>query len=416
MVGVGATGVDPQRAEQIVRLGHRYVDEGMLAGTHLLVTRRGHVVVDDVYGMADIKAGRKLADDAVYRIFSMTKPIVSMALMQLFEQGAFLLEDPIGRYLPELDGLDVYVSGDADGFETTEAAGDLTITHLMTHQSGLSASAPWEPPDLQVLPPGWPLPDLAALVTQVASHPLRFQPGHVFDYGISTDIVGRLVEVLSGEPLDQYLQRHILGPLGMVDTGFSVPADQRHRVPAAYMLAGAELADMSVPFDLGERTIVPLELFDSHVGRRAGDQPATYFSGGGGLFSTTADYQRFCELLLGQGERDGVRLIGRKTLELMTMNHLPDNRDLRAHWGSSFTETGTDGVGFGLGFSVVIDVARAGIPCSLGQYGWGGAASTFFWIDPVEQVTALLMTQFYPSSYYPIRRQLQVAVNQALVD
>jgi CubicO group peptidase (beta-lactamase class C family) len=389
-------GVDPKRAERITELTHRYVDDGRLPGVHVLVTRRGQTVIDDVYGMADIAAGRKLAEDTIYRIYSMTKPIASVALMQLFEQGAFLLEDPLSRYLPELAGIEVAVAAEDGTYSTAAPEREVNFVDVLTHQSGMSLTPPGQPSNVLAPPPNWPPRDLAALVTDLGGLPLRFAPGSAFEYGISTDVVARLVEVLSGMPFDRYLEEHVFGPLGMVDTAFFVPPEKLERFAEVYSLVDGELTASASPLARNYLT------------------PPSYFSGAGGLVSTTADYQRFCEMLVNRGERAGERVIGRKTLELMTMNHLFDNRDLDAHAISLREAVWMRGIGFGLGFSVVMDVARAGVTCSLGQYGWGGAASTYFWIDPLEQVTALMMTQFMPSSVYPIRRQLQASVYQSL--
>jgi CubicO group peptidase (beta-lactamase class C family) len=385
-------GIDVGRAERITRLGRRYVDDGRLPGVHLVVTRRGVTVIDDVYGMADVAGGRKLTDDTIYRIYSMTKPIASVALMQLFEEGAFLLEEPVSRYLPELAGMEVQVAEDGADSAKVAPEREVNITDVLSHQSGYQMVAPGQPP-------GPPLRDLAAVVDRVAALPLKFSPGTAWNYGVSTDIVARLVEVLSGVAFDQYLAEHIFDPLGMSDTGFYVPPDKARRLAAVYERAADGLVEAA-----------------TDIGRRDYLNPPTYFSGQGGLVSTASDYQCFCEALLHGGERDGVRLLGRKTLELMTMNHLPDGRDLDTHAVATVSESARYGVGFGLGFSVVIDVAKCGVTSSVGQFGWGGAASTYFWVDPVEQVTALLMTQLLPSSTYPIRRQLQVAVYQALTD
>jgi len=389
-------GVDPTTVRRVRDLTHRYVDEGVLAGAHVRVTRRGVTVVDDVYGLADLATSRALAGDAIYRIFSMTKPIVSLALMQLYEQGKFLLEHPVARYLPEFEGLQVF-TGAGGNSRTGAPERPVDVRDLLTHQSGLSLTPPWEDAELLSLLPHAELADLQALVTRLSAMPLLFQPGARFDYGISTDVVGRLVEVLSGKPLDRYLADHVLGPLGMADTGFWVPPDKAKRLASVYARGPDGL-------------VVAPQLPIDHLCEQS------YFSGVGGLVSSAADYQRFCDMLLAGGSSGGERLIGRKTLALMRTNHLSSNRDLRSQWGPAHSQPWMAGVGFGLGFSVVTELSEVSVTCSLGQFGWGGFASTYFWTDPAEQVTALLMTQFVPSDALEIRRELQVAVYQSLVD
>jgi CubicO group peptidase (beta-lactamase class C family) len=400
-VGSGA-GLDASRIERVGQLGRWYVDQGKLPGAHVIVSRRGQVRYADVYGMADIGLGRKLTEDAIYRIYSMTKPIVSVALMMLYEQGRCLLEDRVSRYIPAFADLEVFAGGDADRYITVPPEREVTIRDLLAHTSGLTAGFIGDHPVEQLYRrrsiDGGNAGDLAAFVERLCTVPLLFSPGTRWNYGCSTDVLGRVVEVLSGERLDDYLRRHIFEPLGMEDTGFFVPPEATGRFTANYRRRGNEL----------------VETDSSTNGTFL--RPPEFLSGAGGLVSTAADYQRFLDMLLSGGALDGVRILGRKTLEYMTLNHLPGNVDLNELGQSSFAETAMDGVGFGLGFSVVVDPAKLQVVCSVGEFGWGGAASTVFWVDRAEELWVLFLTQFSPSQYYPIRRQLRAAVYQALTD
>jgi CubicO group peptidase (beta-lactamase class C family) len=362
------------------------------------VARRGQVVFRDTYGMADISNGRKLEEDTIFRIFSMTKPIASIALMQLVEEGKVLLENPVHRYIPSFKDARVFARGDAESYETEEPNRPVTIHDILTHMSGLgfsigvgTVSEIYRKNGLGFGFRGMALPEYCDLL---ASLPLEFHPGTRWHYGASTDVVGRVVEVVSGMTFDAYLEERIFGPLGMVDTAFWVPPDKQHRLAQNYMRRDRQL----VPF--------PSAL----------DELPKMLSGAGGLVGTTDDYQRFVTALVRGGELDGVRIIGRKTLEYMTMNHLPGGVDLQTMGRESPAEAAMPGVGFGLGFGVVIDPAMQRSNASHGEYLWGGAASTSFWVDPLEEITVVFMTQLFPSGTYPIRPQLRWVVNAALID
>lgn len=402
-------GFSSDRLERVAGVCHRYVDEGKFPGTSVLVARRGEVVFRDVYGMADIERGRKLADDTIFRIFSMTKPIVSIALMQLIEEGKVLLHNPVSRFIPSFEGARVYVSGDPDGYETEEPRRAVTIHDILTHMSGLSSGFSRGPVGriyrrngLRFGFRGLALDEYCDLL---ASLPLAFHPGERWLYGASTDVVGRVVEVVSGQTLDVYLRERIFEPLGMTDTGFWVQEDKSDRFCTNYTRRDGKLAELD--------TIEKSPYF----------KRPKMLSGAGGLVGTMDDYHRFTTCLLRGGElatpeRAGgakARIIGRKTLEYMTTNHLPGGVDLETHGEGSASETVMPGVGFGLGFGVVIDPVAGRSLASVGEYMWGGAASTAFWVDPVEEVTVIFMTQLFPSATYPIRPQLRWVVNQALV-
>ena len=390
----------------------RYVEPGKLPGVLTAVARRGQLVHLACSGHRDLERDVPMTEDTVFRLYSMTKPLTSVALMQLYEQGAFQLDDPASRYLPELADLSVHVPGGG----AVRAEGPITIQHLLSHTSGLTygflneteVDALYRESGVGDL---HNTGDLAAMMTALAGLPLLFEPGTRWNYSVSTDVCGRLVEVLSGHSLDAYFAANVLGPLGMGDTGFAVRPDQRDRFAACYV--PHQGAALGLPVD-GSRT---------HRLFRADDPqdspylaPPQFLSGGGGLVGTVADYLRFCTMLLNKGELDGTRILGRKTVEYMTTNHLASGGDLTSMGRPRFSETSYDGIGFGLGFSVMLDPAKAHVMGSPGEFAWGGAASTMFWVDPAEELIGLFMTQLIPSATYPVRREMKVLAYQALID
>lgn len=397
-------GVDLERISHIgSHLQSAYIDAGKLPGALTLVARRGELVYCHAQGLRDVERGLPVERDTLFRIYSMTKPITSIALMQLYEQGRFLLDDPVHKYIPGWSNLRVYKTGVYPQILTTACERPMTIRDLLTHQSGLTygfmnrtnVDAAYRSLKLD----GGPGLTLDRLVEDLARLPLEFSPGTAWNYSVATDVCGYLVQVLSGLTLDEYFQRHIFAPLGMVDTFFTVPADKLPRFAACYQ------------FQPGGSFSLQDDPQDSNFSKAHG-----YLSGGGGLVSTIDDYYRFAQALANGGELDGARIIGRKTLEFMRMNHLPNNQDLPGVSVGSFSETPYDGSGFGLGFSVKIDVAKSQTNGSVGEYGWGGMASTNFFIDPVEDLLMVFMTQLIPSSSYAVRQELRAIVNGALVD
>jgi len=402
-VDPAAAGMDPDRLERITAHFGRYVEEGTIPGCQVTVARGGEVAYFRSMGQRDRERGRPVTEDTIWRIYSMTKPVTSIALMQRYELGEFLLTDPVHRYIPEWRDLKVEVADDEGTTRLVEPDRPMSVRDALMHMTGLpGAVVPDHPVDhryneaVRANASGM---TLEGAVSLLADLPLKFHPGTRFNYGLSTDICGRLVEVLSGQPFDEYLDDHVLGPLGMVDTGFSVPDAAADRLAACYLYAPG-----SAP------TLLDDPATSSYRRRRS------YLSGAGGLVSTSGDYLRFCQMLLGEGQLDGERIIGRKTLELMACNHLPGGRDLAAFATGGFGESGFEGVGFGLGFAVGLGPAATATVGSYGEYYWGGAASTAFWVDPVEDVTAVFMTQLVPSTLYPFRSQLRALVYQALVD
>ncbi len=389
-----AVGFSSQRLARINTKLQRYIDDNKLAGITSLIARRGQIVHFEQFGMADIEAGTPMAADTIFRIYSMTKPITSVAALMLFEEGVLRLNDPVANYLPEFKETKVLGQ---DG-KLVPMARPMTIRDLLTHTAGLSygfdgnfgidqlySQHVWGP---MAANPG---PTLAEWIGSIARQPLYFQPGTRYLYSLATDVLGYLVQVAAGMPLDDFFQERIFAPLGMVDTFFAVPPAKLARFAANYgPQEGGGLKVTDVPAD-------------SKFAR-----PAARFSGGGGLLSTTGDYLRFAQMLLNQGELDGVRLLGRKTVELMTTNHLAD--------GVYVDNDPIRGLGFGLGVSVLLNLGKGQTLGSVGNYGWGGAANTNFWIDPQEELIGILMLQFMPSGTYPVIDDFRILTYQALVD
>lgn len=405
-------GCSPERLDRITEhLNRQYIEPGKIAGCQTLVARHGHVAYASSLGHMDRERQRPMADDTIFRIFSMTKPITSVALMTLYEQGYFQLNDHVSRVIPEWRDMRVYVSGEGESMETRAAARPMTFRHILSHQSGLSYGGGLaqlvggdmrpHPADAAYIAAGVARGQgetLRGFVEKLANVPLRYDPGDHWMYSYATDVCGYLVEAISGMPFDRYLQETIFGPLGMRDTGFSVAPQNKSRLAANYRRA----RDKS------------LRLIDDPETSPYLERP-TFFSGGGGLTSTMADYLRFSEMLRGGGQLDGVRILGPRTLELMTRNHITGGRDLSQTAIGAFSETAYEGVGFGLGFAMTLDEVAAG-SIAAGDYYWGGAASTIFWVDPKEDLVVIFMTQLIPSATFNFRGQLKSIVYSAIVD
>jgi CubicO group peptidase (beta-lactamase class C family) len=371
----------------------RYIDQKLIAGIVTLVARRGRVLHFERFGLRDIEAHRPMELDTIFRIYSMTKPITSVALMMLYERGLFHLNDPVSKFIPEFKKAKVLVT---EG-ELADLEREITIRDLLTHTAGLSYGDEEDFPvdelyrQADLFGAGITLEEM---VHRLTSLPLVHQPGEVWRYSVATDVVGYLVQVISDMPFADFLDEKIHQPLGMKDTAFFVPPAKMERFAEVY----------------GQTEKGTLEVLDVAT---AGDYSETVrlHSGGHGLVSTAADYLRFAQMLLNGGELDGVRLLGPRTVELMTTNHLPPSL-LPIAMG----EEQMPGFGFGLGFSVLIDAAQAGILASVGTHGWGGWASTMFWIDALEQLIGILLLQYIPSGTYPIREDFRTLVYQALTD
>jgi CubicO group peptidase (beta-lactamase class C family) len=398
-------GFSAERLARIDRfLKEKYVAPGRFPNAQFVLARQGQVVHQTVLGEQDPERGVPLTEDTVFRIYSMTKPVACVALLTIVEEGLIALDDPVAKHIPEWRNLGVFSAGINPTFMTTPPARPMQVVDLMRHTSGLTygfqnrtnVDAAYRKLKLEEIHGEH---DLEGMIQLLAKLPLEFSPGEAWNYSVATDVVGYLVQKIAGKPLDQVLQERIFDPLKMVDTGFRVREDQRSRFGACYNAAPG-----------GKKTLQ--------------DDAATspYFnapkllSGGGGLVSTAADYLRFANMLLNGGEWDGARILAPKTVRLMASNHLPGGGDLTQMSRSLFSESTNAGVGFGLGVAVVFDPAATLIPCSKGEFYWGGAASTAFWVDPVEEVTAVFMTQLIPSSTYPVRRELRTLVYAALME
>lgn len=399
-----AQGFSQDRLNRIPEfMAKHYVDKGLLPHAAVLVSRRGEVVLDSQIGEA--RPGQALKDDAIYRIASMTKPITSIVFMMLVEEAKVCLDDPLVKFCPEFAKTGVFVAGGGNmPFVSRPVERPITMRDLLNHSAGLTYSfqerhpvdAAYRKTKIDDFDADYTMDGFVEALAQI---PLLFSPGQHWNYSIATDVLGVVIERIEGKPFETVLQERLFQPLGMVDTGFKVAQDQQHRLTDCYIYHPRH---KMAPFDNGERS------------RWAKDR--NFQSGGGGLLSTTADYHRFCQMLLGQGQYDGQRIISRKTLELMTANHLIGGGDLTQHSIGAFSEDDNAGVGFGLGFATTIDPARSGIPSSAGDFYWGGMFSTGFFVDPVEDIAMIFMTQLMPSSTYPVRREIKTLVYAALDD
>lgn len=401
--------VDPEsvgmNGAQLDRIGEhlrgQYVDPGKICGSLAMVARRGQLCYLDVAGQRDIERATPMTQDTIFRIYSMTKPITSIALMTLYEKGLFSLTDPVHRYIPSWRNLQVRTGGSLPLFLTQSCKRPMTIRDLLMHTSGLTydfmraTNIDSAYRELQVghTTHGSTLQDM---IDQLAQLPLEFSPGDSWNYSLATDVLGYLIEVISGQSLPEYLQSTVFGPLGMEDTSFEISPDKVSRLASCYE---RNMAKELVCNDDGQ---------DSHFAR------CTFYSGGGGLLSTASDYYRFCQMLLNGGTLDGERIIGSRTLDFMTRNHLPGGVDMSQIALGSFSETIYEGVGFGLGFASKVNATQNAFPATEGSFYWGGLASTLFWVDPVEELIVIFMTQLTPSSTFNFRGQLESLVYAAL--
>jgi len=417
-----SVGVSSRRLQGVAHWLQNQVDSGRVAGCSALVSRRGETVFAQATGMADVERARPFTLDSIVRLYSMTKAVTTVAAMMLYERGCFQLDDPVWAYVPEFKQTPVWLGGDhaIDAIECQQRP--ITVRDLMTHTSGLTygfmqsnvVDAAYRAAGIEF---AGSTESLSTLVQRLAGIPLLCQPGSAWNYSVSTDVLGRLVEIWSGLSLAEFFRDYITDPLGMADTAFHVEANHAERLAGLYVpkIGGGlnSIAGQSTPDEVAQRG--GLRLHDD-AANSAFLKPPAAFSGGGGLTGTISDYGRFCQMLLNSGELAGQRLLGRKTVEYMRLNHLPENRDMAAMGQPVWSETSYDGIGFGLGWAVVIDPVKAHVVTSPGEHHWGGAASTFFWLDPAEQLFTVFLTQLMPSSTYPIRRELRAQVYQALVD
>jgi CubicO group peptidase (beta-lactamase class C family) len=397
-VGLSSAGL-----ARVSRLVRGYVDDGRYPGAVCLVARRGKVVHLTAYGAMDDERGKPMRQDVIFRVFSMTKPIASVALMTLYEEGRFQLDDPAAMYIPELADAMVFDGGTADDPAVRPPARQITVRDLLMHTSGLGPHNGRTPVAELYRRAGLAGPDtdmtLAEMTRRIARIPLLADPGSRWIYGVSTDLVGRLCEVIGGMPFDRHLRERIFEPLGMADTGFDVPADKVDRFAANY----------------ATRPGMPAYRLVDDPATSPYTRPRPFFSGAAGLVSTAGDYLRFCRMLANGGALDGVRILGPRTLRLMTANHLPGGADLSA-MAQTGGETKRHGQGFGLGFGVLLDQTVAQTIGTPGEYFWGGMASTAFFVSPADDLIVIFLTQLVPSATYPIRRQLRATVYSAILD
>jgi len=405
------TAFDPQRLNRIPDWMQRYVDQRKYAGSSLLLKHEGSDVFFHACGMRSLEDGLPFQRDTIARIYSMTKPVTSVALMMLVERGLLHLDAKLSEFIPEFQNMQALVPG-AERLDQTENAPTPTLHHLLTHTSGFSY--PFNPGivpeamdemDLIFKPDQGLLSDSVSALAQL---PLAFQPGTRWEYSVGIDVIGRVIEVVSGLTLDQFFAREVLEPLGMCDTGFSVPTGAGDRFGSLYTpLAGDAMALNSA--ETGGDT---LRLVDQASGSPF--NTTTTFSGGGGLVSTIDDFARFAEMLRNCGQGNGHRLLGLKTIEFMFRNHLQG--DIASMGPQSFAEQPMEGMGFGIGGAVITNPGRTRVPGSLGDFSWGGMASTFFWIDRLNHLTAVFFTQLSPSSTYPSRAELKALVLGAMIE
>jgi len=389
-----SVGMSSERLSRIAPLMQRYIDQDLVPGTITAIMRRGKLVHFAVQGQMNVAEGEPMREDTIFRIASMTKPITSVALMMLWERGAFQLRDPVDRFLPEFEDVKVSTTGDASGAtgELVDLERPITIRDMLTHTAGLANNYIGNTEfygDTMRTRPG---DDLEAYIERLASMPLNYQPGSAWQYSAATDVVGRLVEVMSGKPLDRFMAEEIFEPLGMTDTHFFLDENKASRLAAQYTPGDDDHAiELADPGGAESRWV---------------KGPKKLFRGAGGLVSTTGDYLRFQQMMLNGGEFDGVRILAPATVSLMTDNHT-GNLDL---WLPG------PGMGFGLGYGVVLDRGEAAMPMAEGTAYWGGAYCTLSWIDPEQEVVGVLMTQVRPYTHLNIRQDFQVLTYQAIVD
>tara|TARA_Y100001970_G_scaffold253905_1_gene329128 strand:+ start:1305 stop:2573 length:1269 start_codon:yes stop_codon:yes gene_type:complete len=411
-----SVGIDSNQLKYISDfIDKEYITPGKMIGTITLIARSDEVAFVDCQGYKNRESKEKMTEDTIFRIFSMTKPITSVALMQLYEKSLFRLDDPVYWYIPKWKGLEIFESGIYPDFMTSPVSRHMTIRDLMSHQSGLTYHFMYRTnvdaayrklgigahgrfgnkTDLSYGKRGDSLDDMIDMISKV---PLEFSPGDKWNYSVATDVLGYLVEHFSGKKLDTYFKENIFDPLEMKDTGFFCKESEIKRLSSCYQYRPNKS---------------PI-LVDSPESSWTLQEPK-FLSGGGGLVSTLSDYYNFTSMLRNRGLFKGDRILGRKSMDMMTSNHLPDGKDLTEMSQSAFSETPYKGVGFGLGFSVMLDPVKSQTLSDPGEFGWGGMASTVFWVNPVEDMIVIFLTQLIPSSSYQIRRELRTLAYSSLV-
>ena len=387
-------GISSERLKRVHDVMQRYIESGEVAGTVTLVARKGRVVHLEAQGVANVATRQPMRTDHIFRLASMTKPITSIAAMMLHEEGRFLLHDPLSKFLPEFKSMQVALANKPndrfpDGYHLVPAERPITIQHILTHTAGLASGSGGATMDAskKLAAQRKPTDVLSDRIARLAKLPLNFQPGTAWEYGPGTDVVGRLVEVVSGMTLDQYFHKRILDPLGMADTHFYLPDGHLPRLTTAYQKKDGKLDALDAPGPAARNS--------------------RYYAGGGGLAGTIEDYYRFAQMLLSGGQLNGTRLVSRKTVDLMTANHIG---------GLPMWQDALRGYRFGLGFRVMADPGEAAKLVSVGSYGWGGAYGTYFWVDPKEDMIGIMMVQLMPYAHLNIRYDFQNAATQAIID
>ena len=406
-------GMSSKRLERIRPIMQGYVDQKKIAGLSTIIARKGKVVHFEQVGQLDKESNKSMSDDTIFRIYSMTKPIICVALMTLYEQGKFHLTDPVAKFIPAFDYLKVLACDKTGEPKEVDLARPPTVRSLLTHTSGLSYDFLEDYPVAELYRQAGILNNaertLEELVNELSRLPLAFQPDSRWHYSLGIDVAARLIEIISGQPLEQFLKEHIFDPLGMVDTGFTIVPEEQHRIATMYGLPDLFSPNMTMSklFEAWSKG------FNERIDVSATyptSKSAAFARGGHGLFSTSWDYLRFAQMLLNQGELAGVRILGRKTVNLLHKNYLPD--DLLPY---VIADPPAFGYGFGLGSRVLLNVAESEKPGSVGEFGWAGAAKTYYWVDPQEEIIGILMSQSMMQFEKP-EVDFQVLTYQALID
>jgi len=412
MISPEKVGLSSERLERIRPVIEKHIGDDKIAGALTLIARRGELVHLECVGLMDRENNKPMQKDTIFRIWSMTKPIVALALMMLYEKGYFQLFDPVSKFIPAFKDLKVYAGEGESGVKLVDLEREVTVRDLLIHTSGLTyhflENSPVEEMYREV--GVWTEKPLAEFVADLLKLPLAFQPGTAWRYSFSYDVVAYLVEVITGQILDKYLRENLFEPLGMIDTGFYVPQEKLDRFAAQYGSGNLSQPDTTVTKCLGDAADGVNKLLSGPTDSLE-SKPHNVFRGGHGLVSTALDYLRFCQMLLNKGLLDGKRILSRKTIELMTTNHLAPEL-LPFEIGGNYSP----GLGYGLGFRVLMDVGQCQTIGSEGEYGWSGAADTYFWIDPKEEFIGIQMAQFQPVGYYLIAADFRVMAYQSIVD
>lgn len=399
---LNSIGFCPDRLKRITAWMNSYIDTGRLAGATTLIARHGKIAYAESLGKTDVETNNSWTDNSILRFYSMTKPITSVAMMQLYEQGLFHFDDPVENYLPELKNMNVLLQGAINLEQVVPAKSKITIHQLFLHTAGFTygfndglLSNAYIQNKTDFDPTNGTSRDVLQRLSEL---PLQFEPGSRWNYGVNTDILGLLVETISGKSLNQYFTDHIFEPLDMGDTSFELPKDKLDRFTSLY-----------VPTEDNK-----IQLYENTDNSLYNEGKVQCLSGGGGLLSTAPDYFKFAEMMRKKGIYGTERILGSRTIDQMTSNHLPG--DLAFMGQPVFSEVSFKGIGFGLGVWSMLSPNLAGLSGTRGDFGWGGAASTFFWVDPVEDLTVIFLTQLLPSSHYPLRKELRALTYQALID